>query len=251
MALSEQEREWALEIKRTVDEDPNQEPLNDFWYAQLALVDKGDLEKSLDRIDNLKHFWEEYGIVEDAGYGSRILRDFQRVLPEFWMCFEFNRHFGNYVLVCDVARFYVEPVEGDVDWLKAMYYVNHCLSPDLEAVRQGPVLLVENQGFDWKKNFGVNVFKRMYTDLMAFYPFRHKLIKNFHTGVFMNLVVSMSKPIIPKEMFNSYQMGCTCELGRLDRVYMKPSVRAANEKLLAATKMALEKRYANEASFKL
>ena len=129
--------------------------------------------------------------------------------------------------------------------------MKHSLCPDFQSIRKGAIILVENEGFDWKKNFNVQDLKQMYVELTSHYPFQFQSVKNFNTGIFFNLVISMARPFIPKHLYRTLQMGCQSELGRLDRLYLTPTVRVANERLLSSVSAALQKRYANEASFKL
>lgn len=48
------ERLDALEIKDAVEDDPELEPLNDFWCATLACVDHGHAEASIHRVQALQ-----------------------------------------------------------------------------------------------------------------------------------------------------------------------------------------------------
>ncbi|CAB9505685.1 expressed unknown protein [Seminavis robusta] len=256
MALTEQERTWALAIKQACLDDPDLDPRNDFFYAQLALVDHGNVASAVERAQQMQYFRQEYGLVEEnAEMAARTCREFVKMLPKFWLNFSYNSRDGNYVLAVDCTHFYVRKIkesQGTINtWMRATYLMCQAECPDLKAIRQGVIILAETDGFDWKTNFGLEVFKKFWVELCAVYPYKHSQIKNFHTGVLYNLLLSMTRRFVPKEIHERFQMGCLCELGRLDALYLNPTVEAANEKLLAFTDHTLRRRYANEAAFTL
>ena len=45
ITLTEEETRWAKAIKTAIEEDPEVDNLNDFLYAQIALIDKDDIER--------------------------------------------------------------------------------------------------------------------------------------------------------------------------------------------------------------
>ena len=96
-----------------------------------------------------------------------------------------------------------------------------------------------------------SAIKRQWTELCGVYPLRFKQLKNFSTGMFVNVFVSMARDVIPTGHYSKLQLGCQSVAGRLDEIYMVPSVRAANARFLNDLRSALRDRYSNEASFSL
>ena len=159
------------------------------------------------------------------------------------------------VMVANLSKFYVDILEANHQntqtWMKSMYYLAHATSPDFRAIRSGSVVMAENIGFDWKRNFGVGAFQKMFTEISGVYPSRFRKLKNFHAGVFMNLILSMSKSVLPKEVYEKFEMGCTSPLGNLENIYMQPTVQAANERYLKNISFVLKRGYENRANFRL
>ena len=256
MSLTEEEIAWALDIKEAVrEEHPEIEFVNDFWCGQLAIKFEDDLGAALECLQKMHYFRQEYKIQDSWEYGIRMIQEFVALFPEFWMAMEYHEDEGHHVMVCDCAKFHGKKVnksERDIQvWLSAVYFSSTALSSDFEALRNGVVVLLENEGYEWKKNFDVKTFLKMITEISGVYPMQHQILKNYNTGYFMNILVSMARPLMPKDISSRYLMGCVSPMGRLDRIYMVPTVKAANQRLFQAYQEALQKRYANEAAFKL
>lgn len=255
MALTAEERQWALAIKAAVQADPEVEEEPDFWYVQLALMEQDNVEGAVVRAKKVQNFRQEYEAEDNYEFAVRVLRDFQQLLPEFWMAFSYQEREQGFVFMADISKFYIRVLEAsDTNtkiWISMLYFISHTCNPDFHAMRVGSITLAENTGFDWKTNFGVRAFQKMCTDITNFYPTRYRKLKNFHSGVFMNLILSISKPLLPKEIHSVFEMGCSSGFGPLDKIYMQPSVEAANKKFLKNTSYALRRRYDNQASFTL
>lgn len=263
MGLTDEEREWALSIKEIADSSPDlrRHPLSDMMIAQIALVsleegEEGDREKARERIENLQAVRDNYEIVDTLETGKDIVRRVVLdLLPGFVLSFYLHPSHASYVLVTDLTSFDMS-IFDDPDklllWLKACYYITHCQNPDLSAVRNGIIYLQECQGYYWK---GMSMFQprgvQEWSDLVAGYPAHFRCIMNFHTGLFLNLLASAGKRLLPPRIAPKIVLGCISEHGTLDKLYLQPSLEVANQRLMQKLDQALELRYGNEASFSL
>ena len=124
--------------------------------AQLALKYQADVASAVECAQKMKEFREEHRIEESFECSRQMIRKYVDIMPDQLLSFAFNHEDGNYVLVCDVGNFYVENRTGrgkdaiDI-WLGGSYLLCHAMSPDLEAIRRGVVIINEVEGFDWKK----------------------------------------------------------------------------------------------------
>ncbi|CAB9504701.1 expressed unknown protein [Seminavis robusta] len=255
MQLTHAERQWALDIKQAIEDEPELDSVSDFWVAQLALIDQGDTAASLERAHQMQGLRQEYGILDTYEHGRQAIHDFMDLFPELLLSFSFNHVYGTYVLVFDTAKLYAKTLNTKpgamATWLSAIYYVNHCMSPDLEAIRSGVVYIVECEGFEWSKHFGLQIFKKFWLELGTVYPFQFKQMRCFHTGLCFTLMVSMVKQYLPAKVHSKFTVGNLCSLGRLDNVYYSPGVEFARNVLKLRLGESLDRRYRNEASFSL
>lgn len=261
MELTEEEREWAQNIKDAIEEEGTGNldvPPNDYWYAQLALVDKDNVAAALDRVFKLQQFRQDYDILDTVTQGQQVVEAYMELWPEFYLYLNHNGSVGHhyFTIVFDFTKFHKSVLQEKPQaykiWFQAIYYINQALCSDLEATRQGTVFLLECQGFDWKKNFGLDVMRPYWSDIAGVYPLNHKMIKYYHTGVFLNTLVSMAKKFMPVAAQDKFQVGCVCDLGQtLSQLYLTPNVQEADQRFRERFRVGLEKRYVNEASFQL
>ncbi|CAB9500705.1 expressed unknown protein [Seminavis robusta] len=258
LILTAQERRQALNIKQAVQNDANIEiSVSDFWYAQLALVDGDDLEASLERVAKLQWFQQEYGGIEETvDCGVAVLREAMDMYPGLFLAFTFNNVTGSYALVIDFTKLHDKPGsksrgrDGVLVVMKTLFFFFHAMQCDFESMRQGIALLLELDGFDWKKNFGSSLPRRIYSECTSMYPRRLRQCKIFHAGLFGNLLFSMMKGFTPSHVHSKFDHAIS-PFGRLDALYQSPSVEVANDELVQRFKDALQRRFANEAAFTL
>lgn len=263
MLLTKDEREWALRIKAAIEEDPDLDNLSDFAYAQYALLEPklapgASLEPVLERAYQMQAFREEHRILNTSSQAKQIFRDTMSLFPGFFLAFMYNKEEssgGGYVFVFDSTKvlastFSSNPKAIDT-WLSTLYYIVHAASPDFESIRRGITFNVECEGFDLMKNFGVKVFSKAWTELGVAYPIHWAKLRHFHTSVFKNLLVSMAKRFIPKEIHGKFEVGCICEAGRLDKIYLVPDETAAYTRLVESVVKSLQQRSDNEKEFSL
>ena len=70
------------------------------------------------------------------------------------------------------------------------------------------------------------------------------------TGVFVNIMMSMVKRFLPKNMNDKLQFGCTFP-DRLDKCFLTPNPKVAKERNYLRIIETLKVRYENEANFRL
>jgi hypothetical protein len=104
-------------------------------------------------------------------------------------------------------------------------------------------------GVEWTKKKDFKIVKNLFCQLLMFYPF-HGELKQYHTGVVHNIMMSMLKPFMPDRVRKAVTTGLPFE-GRLDTYYMVPDVATANQRLLARLTETLKRRYENEKTFSL
>jgi hypothetical protein len=92
--------------------------------------------------------------------------------------------------------------------------------------------------------------KRLWTEVIAEYPIAIKRLKYFHSGTAMNIVVAMLKPMIAEPLRSNVETGCFFEK-RLDKLYLVPTLEVANQRLLKRLSDTMQRRYANESTFRL
>ena len=157
------------------------------------------------------------------------------------------------MLVNDIAKFdqsSIRTVEDMRTFLGAAYTMGHLLCPDFYSIREGFFIIIECDGYNWKK-LSFDTRKRLWREVLAFYPFQACKIKYFHTGVFANLAVSLMRKILPSRVFEKIQVGCQFPDGRLDAFYALPTREAANKRLLRRIAQVLQTRFQHQKDFRL
>ena len=97
MELTRQEHQWALAVKEAIKQDEDLEPISDFWCAQLAIKDEGNVAAALDRAHHLQGFRQEYGIKETTESGLHVMTNFVKLLPGFHLALSYCADTDNYV----------------------------------------------------------------------------------------------------------------------------------------------------------
>ncbi|CAB9501766.1 expressed unknown protein [Seminavis robusta] len=254
MQLTHQEKTWALAIKEGIESEAEVDNLTDFWYAQLALICHDDVSNAIERAQQLQYLREEYNIVETYEFGRRCIHQAISLFPDYYLCLSFNHQDGNYVLVVDLTKlpmstFRTNPNAVDIKVCE-IYFMSHLMSPDFEAIRRGIICVAECEGYQMQHDIGVGIWRRVW-DMVVPYPLNLQKIKHFHTGVMSNIMVSMVRQFLPRSIKDRIEVGCLSEAGRLDGMYLMPNKEAARKRTLSRLEDALQRRYNNEAAFKL
>ena len=255
MYLSPEEVEWAQAIKDLANNMPELEPLTDFQCAQLALLEHDNVDAALKRALHLQTFREEYGVRDSDTAGRQEIKNFIELFPKHWLSFSFNKSDGNYVFVYDMKSFnprLLKTPEKFDNFMRATYYIVNCLTVDMTSIRRGCVIMAECDGYDFTKNIDSKTYKRFWGELAVAYPIRFQKMKHFNSGVFVNLLYSMTKPIFPAYIRSVFEVGNHLDDGRtLDEIFLAPTVEGSNQRLLTRLTRALKRRYDHEKTFSL
>ncbi|CAB9526523.1 expressed unknown protein [Seminavis robusta] len=254
MELSKEERDWALDIKDAVQETAELNALTDFQYAQMAIIHQDDIGAALEAAEVLQETRKDYDILETVPDAQKRIETLLQLSPGMNVSFSFSHDDGCYVCVFDYAKLDVQKLniaDNARNSVAGGYYQLQSFSPDLDSVRKGSIWLVECDGYHWIPQRGDLKFSREYwTVLGGVYPFRLQAYKCFHTPVLFNVIKSMIRPWVPKDIYGIIQLGCRSP-GRLDSFYMIPTGEAANQRYLKRILEALQRRYENERNFRL
>lgn len=261
MDLTDEEEELAGDIKVAVALDPDIAPLSDFLYAQFAIFalaqeDPPTLAELVDRVQAFNAVKEECGVLDTYQDAMAFLTHFVRDLVPGYML---NCQLGgtsNSVII-DAGRFDLTLL-GDDNFLNAwrggIYYMSHACTKDFATIRHGVHFFQECEGFSAPTNlmFKLNPFKK-WGELGAAYPMRFACFKMYHTNMFMNLMVSASKTLLPPSVHEHFQVGCEVDIdcGRLSEIFLVPNVEVASDKVMIAIQAALQERYDIERRFSL
>ena len=152
MLITAEERRIALALKRAVANNPDLvDNITDFMYAQCAIVDGDNLEKSMERLYSLQCFRQEYKIDDSAEQGVDLFRSCVKLIPHYHLSVTYHQSRGIYVMIYDNAGFFSRKVESSDEtmrqWLGSSYYTELLINPDLEAVRRGSIVIVECSGY--------------------------------------------------------------------------------------------------------
>lgn len=251
MKLTEQEHGWAVMIKNMVEMSPDIDDLPDYMYAQLALVCKGNVENAIQRCYGLQDFREEHKVLDEYQEGCRCFEEVFRLFPEQNLSFSFSAKEGTYIFLHDSSKF--EPsaftsAEMADYWLKAMYYWHLNFCPDLESIRRGIIVLVECDGMTLRRDV-LKHFSALFSQLLSHYPV-NGVVRHYNTGAMMNVLCSMLRPILPKHLQDTFQVGLRFE-SNVRAAFLSPSVEVANKRLLRNMKAILKRRYDNQEAFEL
>lgn len=251
MKVTKEERHNALEIKATIEMSADLEDLTDLMYVQLAIVCKDNVEDAVKRCHAMQEFRQDYKIVNNLEQAQRYLHWGVRLFPLFFLSFAFSETDGTYIFAHDVEK--LEPKrftssEMIDDWMKHLYYSHILFFPDVESIRKGVVLIAECEGMTLRRDV-LQLNNKFFSQFLAFYPFIGKS-RCFHTGNMMNIIVSILRKIVPKDVADSIEVGLQFD-GHLGDAFLVPTVEAANKRMLLRMEDALKLRYENEKVFKL
>lgn len=254
MKLTVQEAEWALNLKDAIAADPEVDPISDFMCAQIALMVKDDVEAGVHRAHHLQIFREEYAITDTLEQARKAIPAILELLPGVALSLSYNRSDGNYVFVYDMGAFdfkkALKTPENAKILLSGIYYLCHCLCPDLEAIRRGVIILTECSGFDWSRNMNLAFIRKMWNEILIEYPMDYQKMKYFNSGFFINMINSLKKRFLPKRIVDKMETGCVFE-GRLSSIYLVPTLQACTERVTFRMLDNVTRRYKAQDQYQL
>ena len=170
------------------------------------------------------------------------------------MSFTFSDRDGCFVVAYDYAKIDTEKLsrpEHRVTCTGGAYYQAHALCADFDSIRKGSIWIVEFDGHSWApRSWDLKYAEYFWNDFGSAYPMRTKAYKCFNTPALFHIYKSLSRPFIPKEVYNNIEVGCRFP-ERLDTIFCTPTLEAATERFLTRSFAWLERRYENERYFSL
>lgn len=251
MALTREEKQWALDIKDIVKMMPDLDNLSDFMYAQLALICEDDTEDAIRRAYGLQAFREEYNILDTYEDGCRCIRALVGLFPEELLSFGFSHQGGTYVLVHDASKLKTTALDTPKKvetFFAASYYLHQAMIPDMASARKGIIVLVECSQFSFVQKQNSNI-QQLFSQLLSIYPFTGSL-RCYHTGLMFNLLASMLRSVLPPKLKDKIKTGLMLDQS-LDTYYMVPSVEAVGQRVIQRMSETLKKRHDNLDAFVL
>ena len=85
----------------------------------------------------------------------------------------------------------------------------------------------------------------------AVYPILCSQTTHYNSGIFIKLATTFVRRLLPKYLTEGFEFEAGCEYGRLDEIFTLPDPQTANQRMLDRLMESLERRYAQEAAFKL
>lgn len=262
MELTPEERDWALDIKDVIEMYPELDNLSDFMYANLALVVQDDVADAVRRAMQLQAFREEYGLKDTLSEQKRVLADYVRQNPSICYDYSFDPGQGRYVLVQDIAAFDksgASTTKQVDDFAIGGYYLLHSQFPDLEATRHGFTVLMECEGFSLSRNKHMwNLMQKFNTEVLSAYPVaKGGEVRHLNAPTMFNVMASTIRKLLPDQLRDKYCRGpsysfeSSLEGGRLDALYLTPTVEIAVERAVKSLQHSLDRRHRNEINFLL
>ena len=134
--------------------------------------------------------------------------------------------------------------------LQEMYYINHVMCPDFESIRNGYIIISECGNVSSREQcLSLGLLQDM-LHLTDVFPTKLTKNMNYHGSLFSNLLLSMAKKVMPK-LRSVIEVGHTFEGGSLNDFYLMPSPDIARRRLTERLDKVFQKRYKNEAEFRL
>ncbi|CAB9502755.1 expressed unknown protein [Seminavis robusta] len=253
MKLTSQEHQWALNIKTAIQAHSEIDPITDFMCAHLAIHFQADVESAVESALRLQGYRQDNDLLDTLSDSRRALTKYVNLFPRLFLSYFFNPHDGNYNFVYDITQFSGKKMTRTEMYTTSnagAFYLCHAMSADFELIRRGVIVICECDGYDWTRHMDIRMIQNVWLELAWAYPFEYQTQKHYNGGVMFNVFLSMLKKIIPAKMGSKFETGYRFD-GRLDSVYMVPTVEIANQRLLQSLDLALQRRYDMEESFSL
>ena len=274
MVVLPEERDWAHDIKRAVQEAEHLDPLSDFDYVHYAIVTQGNLQDALYRIEGIQACKREYHIENTVDQGVEQIRlHMDEVVPGFLLHVDLCPVTNEPICVLDNAAFFPKFIKAgcprrgpDYYWktyLVASYYIMMACQPTMEAIRGGLTIILDCAEVEWK-NVSMAFESQVNDELRSFYPQKYKTVLAYNTHVISNLGWSLFKQYMDESMKATLKLGCKIlepEFAanmegvetptRLRELFLQPTKEIARVNLLRRVRELLTLREENVRNFKL
>ena len=272
MAISDQERQWALAIKLEVEADSSLKPLCDMDYAQYAIVTQGNVENALLRIGRMQQYRETYKVDDSREQAQIALRRLFQQQPGHVLNIDADPERKFSVTASDWSMCKPENTLGNTiseggklldNWdvfSVGSYYRVRSAQPTLEVVRTGFLALFDFHDADIGLIQGVDRVVGLWDEFERHYPMVWKSMLCYNTGTLANVAISLLKKVMRDDMINAINMGCTIvenahatnvDTPQLKDFFLQPTREAAERKMLARVDELMIHRERNERNFTL
>lgn len=258
MVISQQETDWALALKEAVlaGEETKDIRISDMELVQYAMVERGHISKAVERIRRISLFKATYQIEDTPEEGVACARKLMEHHPGWSLSVDQCPRMKHYVHVVDFAKWHPGRIRLERDWqvfMRGVYYLCTAFNPNLEAVRNGTLFIMEGEGMGWD-NLCLEFEARFWQEHMGQYPLHIHEFSWVNTPMIGNIFFSLLKPILPERVREVIQLGVKFDEsydGRLDELFLQPTAEIANERQLKTIQSFLQTRYHNEKRFQL
>jgi len=199
-ALTAEEAQWSRALKDALAAEGVVPPDSDFEIATFAIIGKGDLTKSVERV-------KKYNEVVRAQYahtpeeGLRAVGFLNRKWPGCMLAGAADAA-GRPMIVCDVNPYVPAQLEGEAEWraffLEFVVLLEACTS-DLDDCRNGCIFITQCEGMGWK-NFSLEVEKRaavLYQDAI---PCRYHSLPMVNAGKILRVCIRICKAFLKQKL---------------------------------------------------
>jgi len=271
MSLSTDEREWALEIRRAVQQSEEHDLVTDFECAQYAIFTQGDLPQALRRLQVVQRFERSHRVDRSetgmVTQGVDAIARFMKQQPGMLLALDLDAvtlggNFAYDIGAFDVGRVLDAtsphgPEHHLENWLLGCYYMLKATQPFLAAIREGNFQMLDFGAMRWS-SWNLSIHVRTSDEFFGGYPIKYRRVLCFNTGTIANISWSLLKHVYPS-VTEVVQLGCKVAMEeddfeapkKLSDRFLRPSMEAAYEKILLRVKDLLTMRAKNEALFSL
>ena len=190
MLLSEEERDWGLEIKEALrqascrDEEiaSTLQNISDMEIAQLAIVKyRGNLlngvEQIIDTANKMRYFREFFNIQDTVSDGMQSLEALMQQQPGLILDVSYLPSEGCWHTSYDLSKIDPSVIVRSPDQYRTFqagcYYQMLAASADFRGIRTGAAILSECDGMGFG-NFDARVFEKFCLEFWNFYPMNYK-----------------------------------------------------------------------------
>lgn len=275
MAMTQQERGWALELKRALHDSERFEAtqLSDLEITQHAMAAQGNVVEAMVRIEGLQQFRQEYDIQKPSlEQIMTLVKDFMEQQPGYFLHVDLVTNRNNYsttqqaVMVSDTGALSQDAAfeasnskTADENWricVCGQFLILWAILPTIAAMRQGTLCSVECDGVGWH-NIRADYIQRLFEEMFSYLPVKFQCIQVYNTTVVANLLFSLARPFMGQNMRQSVQLGFQIEKSnpeaprRLSELYLQPTLEAAQQRLLQRIQALVVLRLVKEQQFRL
>jgi hypothetical protein len=263
MELTMEELQWALQLKEAFQQDDDilACTFSDMQIAMYAIVDCGDIAKSLEKGRRMQAFRMQYNINDKMTEAIDMFRRYQEICPDMLLSIEEcpnDDGKGSFAMIVDMAKYFpLGFLQHPKDFrflVGSIYYWIKCIQPDLKSVRDGYRQVFECDGAGWQ-NTAFKVELKLLDELLSSLPHRRRQVKVLRVPSVLLVLYSLVRPFMPKEERDIFSFGSEdlqIEFpDRIDQFYKQPTPEEAFENLMKRCQEFLQRRDDHEQTFRL